>query len=103
MMSFKKVWGKTKSKVYGPKAGTDYKDNQLRFSLLCLVSFFCESIANIPSSCRMFHGISHVLMHMFDNLDRHKSVLCVLRGTFQAALEAPRVLNIVRKTLNEVH
>lgn len=35
-----KVWGKTKSKIYGPDAGTDYQDNQLRFSLLCQVSFF---------------------------------------------------------------
>lgn len=33
------VWGKTGSKIYGPTAGLDYKDNQLRFSLLCLVSF----------------------------------------------------------------
>lgn len=30
-----KVWGKTGSKIYGPKAGEDYKDNQLRFMLLC--------------------------------------------------------------------
>lgn len=32
------VWGKTGSKIYGPVAGTDYEDNQLRFSLLSLVS-----------------------------------------------------------------
>ena len=31
------VWGKTEEKIYGPDAGTDYKDNQLRFSLLCQV------------------------------------------------------------------
>lgn len=32
------VWGKTASKIYGPIAGEDFKDNQLRFSLLCRVS-----------------------------------------------------------------
>lgn len=34
-----KVWGKTGSKIYGPKAGQDYLDNELRFSLLCQVSY----------------------------------------------------------------
>jgi hypothetical protein len=33
------VWGKTGSKLYGPKTGIDYRDNQLRFSLLCQVPF----------------------------------------------------------------
>ncbi|KAK7262942.1 hypothetical protein RJT34_30524 [Clitoria ternatea] len=33
------VWGKTGSKLYGPMAGEDYDDNQLRFSLLCQVAF----------------------------------------------------------------
>jgi hypothetical protein len=32
------VWGKTGAKLYGPTTGTDYRDNQLRFCLLCLVS-----------------------------------------------------------------
>lgn len=36
-MFLEKVWGKTGSKIYGPNAGVDYKDNQLRFSLLCQV------------------------------------------------------------------
>lgn len=31
------VWGKTGSKLYGTKAGEDYPDNQMRFSLLCQV------------------------------------------------------------------
>lgn len=30
-----KVWGNTGSKVYGPKAGVDYPDGPMRFSLLC--------------------------------------------------------------------
>ncbi|KAJ0054041.1 hypothetical protein Pint_00667 [Pistacia integerrima] len=36
-----KVWGKTKSKIYGPITGVDYQDNQLRFSLLCQVDNLC--------------------------------------------------------------
>ncbi|KAK6162232.1 hypothetical protein DH2020_002073 [Rehmannia glutinosa] len=39
------VWGKTKSKIYGPNAGTDYQDNQLRFSLLCQVAYCIHNIA----------------------------------------------------------
>jgi hypothetical protein len=35
------VWGKTEEKIYGPVAGTDYRDNQLRFSLLCQVRMAC--------------------------------------------------------------
>ena len=31
------VWAKTGSQIYGPRTGVDYKDNQLRFSLLCQV------------------------------------------------------------------
>lgn len=30
-----KVWGLTKTKLYGPKWGSDYEDNQLRFSMFC--------------------------------------------------------------------
>eukprot|EP00292_Cryptomonas_paramecium_P033456 CAMPEP_0113702042 /NCGR_PEP_ID=MMETSP0038_2-20120614/24945_1 /TAXON_ID=2898 /ORGANISM="Cryptomonas paramecium" /LENGTH=560 /DNA_ID=CAMNT_0000626071 /DNA_START=37 /DNA_END=1719 /DNA_ORIENTATION=+ /assembly_acc=CAM_ASM_000170 len=30
-----KVWGLTKQKLYGPKWGKDYEDNQLRFSMFC--------------------------------------------------------------------
>jgi granule-bound starch synthase len=30
-----KVWGQTKQKLYGPKWGKDYEDNQLRFSMFC--------------------------------------------------------------------
>jgi granule-bound starch synthase len=30
-----KVWGMTKQKLYGPKWGKDYEDNQLRFAMFC--------------------------------------------------------------------
>jgi hypothetical protein len=32
------VWGKTGEKIYGPDTGIDYRDNQMRFSLLCQVT-----------------------------------------------------------------
>ncbi|PON93344.1 Serine/threonine protein kinase [Trema orientale] len=34
--------GKIGSKIYGPQVGTDYKGNQLRFSLLCLDHEHCN-------------------------------------------------------------
>lgn len=40
------MWGKTRSKIYGPRTGEDYKDNQLRFSLLCLVSYHIVILVN---------------------------------------------------------
>uniref|UniRef100_A0A803L5D9 Starch synthase catalytic domain-containing protein n=1 Tax=Chenopodium quinoa TaxID=63459 RepID=A0A803L5D9_CHEQI len=40
-----KVWGKTGSKLYGPTAGSDFDDNQLRFSLLCQVVYCIHNIA----------------------------------------------------------
>ncbi|XP_065858454.1 granule-bound starch synthase 1, chloroplastic/amyloplastic [Euphorbia lathyris] len=45
-----KVWGKTGSKVYGPIAGTDYEDNQLRFTLLCLAALEAPRVLNLNSS-----------------------------------------------------
>ncbi|KAG8662019.1 hypothetical protein MANES_01G055700v8 [Manihot esculenta] len=50
-----KVWGKTGSKIYGPKAGLDYKDNQLRFSLLCLAALEAPRVLNL-NSCKNFSG-----------------------------------------------
>jgi hypothetical protein len=44
------VWGKTEEKIYGPDAGTDYKDNQLRFSLLCQVRMPFYSTSEFRSS-----------------------------------------------------
>lgn len=42
-----KVWGKTESKIYGPQAGTDYTDNQLRFALLCLAALEAPRVLNL--------------------------------------------------------
>lgn len=67
------VWGKTESKIYGPTAGLDYKDNQLRFSLLCQAALEAPRVLNLNSSKHFsgpygeksisfnFHGsISHI-------------------------------------------
>ncbi|KAK9275280.1 hypothetical protein L1049_022542 [Liquidambar formosana] len=45
-----KVWGKTGSKIYGPRTGEDYKDNQLRFSLLCQAALEAPRVLNLNSN-----------------------------------------------------
>ncbi|XP_050375739.1 granule-bound starch synthase 1, chloroplastic/amyloplastic-like [Argentina anserina] len=45
-----KVRGKTGSKIYGPKAGVDYNDNQLRFSLLCQAALEAPRVLNLNSN-----------------------------------------------------
>ncbi|KAI3825150.1 hypothetical protein L1987_06626 [Smallanthus sonchifolius] len=49
-MFLEKVWGKTASTIYGPVAGTDYLDNQIRFSLLCRASLEAPRVLNLNSS-----------------------------------------------------
>ncbi|KAH0983573.1 hypothetical protein GBA52_010750 [Prunus armeniaca] len=49
------VWGKTASKIYGPIAGEDFKDNQLRFSLLCQAALEAPRVLNLNSS-KYFSG-----------------------------------------------
>ncbi|KAL8111195.1 hypothetical protein AgCh_019057 [Apium graveolens] len=80
-----KVWGKTGSKIYGPITGKDYQDNQLRFSLLCQV--------NSPQLLSVCRCTVFILYFMFIwNLRLLYQVICPYY--FQAALEAPRVLNL---------
>lgn len=45
-----RVWGKTGEKIYGPDAGTDYGDNQLRFSLLCQAALEAPRILNLNNN-----------------------------------------------------
>eukprot|EP00897_Mesotaenium_endlicherianum_P006336 jgi/Mesen1/5730/ME000029S05040 len=45
-----KVYGKTGSKIYGPEAGTDYVDNQLRFSLFCQAAIEAPRVLNLTSN-----------------------------------------------------
>ncbi|KAI9181438.1 hypothetical protein LWI28_015018 [Acer negundo] len=54
-MFLEKVWGKTKSKIYGPATGDDYQDNQLRFSLLCQAALVAPRILNLNSN-KYFSG-----------------------------------------------
>lgn len=49
-MFLEKVWGKTGSKIYGPKTGDDYKDNQLRFSLFCQAALEAPRILDLNSN-----------------------------------------------------
>lgn len=54
-MFLEKVWGKTGGKIYGPVTGTDYKDNQLRFSLLCQAALEAPRVLNLNNS-KYFSG-----------------------------------------------
>ncbi|XP_062233680.1 granule-bound starch synthase 1, chloroplastic/amyloplastic-like [Phragmites australis] len=45
-----RVWGKTGEKIYGPTTGTDYKDNQLRFSLLCQAALEAPRILSLNNN-----------------------------------------------------
>ncbi|XP_030460456.2 granule-bound starch synthase 1, chloroplastic/amyloplastic-like [Syzygium oleosum] len=54
-MFLEKVWGKTGSKIYGPQAGKDYVDNQLRFSLLCQAALEAPRVLNLNLS-KYFSG-----------------------------------------------
>jgi len=49
-MFLEKVWGKTGAKLYGPTTGTDYRDNQLRFCLLCLAALEAPRVLNLSNS-----------------------------------------------------
>nr|ALB36782.1 GBSSIa [Chenopodium neomexicanum] len=45
-----KVWGVTGSKLYGPEAGEDYEDNQLRFSVLNQAALEAPRILNLNNN-----------------------------------------------------
>ncbi|XP_051137228.1 granule-bound starch synthase 1, chloroplastic/amyloplastic-like [Andrographis paniculata] len=78
-----KVWGKTQSKVYGPNAGTDYDDNQLRFSLLCQAALEAPRVLNLNSS-KYFSGPYGENIIFVAN-DWHTALLpCYLKSMYQA-------------------
>ncbi|KAK0587492.1 hypothetical protein LWI29_023808 [Acer saccharum] len=54
-MFLEKVWGKTGSKIYGPRTGLDYQDNPLRFSLLCQAALEAPRVLNLNSN-KYFSG-----------------------------------------------
>ncbi|KAI3453298.1 hypothetical protein Pfo_009961 [Paulownia fortunei] len=82
-MFLEKVWSKTKSKIYGPNAGTDYQDNQLRFSLLCQAALEAPRILNLNSS-KYFSGPYGEDIVFIAN-DWHTALLpCYLKTMYQS-------------------
>ncbi|CAL9042377.1 unnamed protein product [Musa banksii] len=49
-MFLAKVWGKTGGKIYGPVTGTDYEDNQQRFSLFCQAALEAPRVLHLNNS-----------------------------------------------------
>ncbi|KAA3460022.1 granule-bound starch synthase 1, chloroplastic/amyloplastic-like isoform X1 [Gossypium australe] len=82
-MFLEKVWGKTGSKIYGPNAGVDYKDNQLRFSLLCQAALEAPKVLNLNSN-RYFSGPYGEDVIFIAN-DWHTGLLpCYLKSRYQS-------------------
>ncbi|KAG8080794.1 hypothetical protein GUJ93_ZPchr0007g5692 [Zizania palustris] len=82
-MFLEKVWGKTGAKLYGPTTGDDYRDNQLRFCLLCLAALEAPRVLNLNSS-EYFSGPYGENVVFVAN-DWHTGVLpCYLKSIYQA-------------------
>ncbi|KAI3841526.1 hypothetical protein MKW92_004955 [Papaver armeniacum] len=78
-----KVWGKTGSKIYGPNAGSDYQDNQLRFCLLSLAALEAPRILNLNSN-EYFSGTYGEEVVFIAN-DWHTALLpCYLKSIYQS-------------------
>ncbi|KAI3681912.1 hypothetical protein L6452_36719 [Arctium lappa] len=82
-MFLEKVWGKTTSKIYGPIAGIDYQDNQLRFSLLCQAALEAPRVLNLNSS-EYFSGPYGEDVVFIAN-DWHTALIpCYLKSMYQS-------------------
>ncbi|XP_061983446.1 granule-bound starch synthase 1, chloroplastic/amyloplastic-like [Populus nigra] len=82
-MFLEKVWGKTGSKIYGPTAGEDYQDNQLRFSLFCLAALEAPRVLSLNSS-KHFSGPYGEDVVFVAN-DWHTALLpCYLKSMYQS-------------------
>ncbi|KAI4346461.1 hypothetical protein L6164_007355 [Bauhinia variegata] len=78
-----RVWGKTGSKLYGPRAGLDYKDNQLRFSLLCQAALEAPRVLNLNNN-KHFSGPYGEDVVFIAN-DWHTALLpCYLKSMYQS-------------------
>ncbi|GAB4835057.1 hypothetical protein Ancab_033325 [Ancistrocladus abbreviatus] len=78
-----KVWGKTGSKIYGPRAGKDYDDNQLRFSLLCQAALEAPRVLNLNSS--KYHSGPYGEDVVFVANDWHAALLpCYLKSMYKS-------------------
>ncbi|MQM01054.1 hypothetical protein Taro_033806 [Colocasia esculenta] len=77
-----KVWGKTGGKLYGPVAGEDYTDNQIRFSLLCLAALEAPRILSLNNN-KSFSG-PYGEDSVFVCNDWHTGVLpCYLKSMYK--------------------
>ncbi|XP_059662121.1 granule-bound starch synthase 1, chloroplastic/amyloplastic [Cornus florida] len=82
-MFLEKVWGKTESKIYGPKTGDDYKDNQFRFALFCLAALEAPRVLNLSNS-KYFSGPYGEDVIFVAN-DWHTALLpCYLKSVYQS-------------------
>ncbi|MCO5552877.1 hypothetical protein L7F22_006396 [Adiantum nelumboides] len=78
-----KVWGKTNSKLYGPVAGDDYEDNQLRFSLFAQAAIEAARILNL--NCSEFAKGPYGEDVIFVANDWHSALLpCYLKANYQS-------------------
>ncbi|XP_021757776.1 granule-bound starch synthase 1, chloroplastic/amyloplastic-like [Chenopodium quinoa] len=78
-----KVWGKTGSKLYGPTAGSDFDDNQLRFSLLCQAALEAPRILNLNSNPKFSGPYGEEIVFVAN--DWHTSLLpCYLKSMYQS-------------------
>nr|AGG08862.1 waxy protein [Aegilops umbellulata]AGG08863.1 waxy protein [Aegilops umbellulata] len=78
-----KVRGKTKEKIYGPDAGTDYEDNQQRFSLLCQAALEVPRILNLDNNPYFSGPYGEDVVFVCN--DWHTGLLaCYLKSNYQS-------------------
>ncbi|VAH34334.1 unnamed protein product [Triticum turgidum subsp. durum] len=82
-MFLEKVWGKTGSKLYGPTTGTDFRDNQLRFCLLCLAALEAPRVLNLNNS-EYFSG-PYVLPCYLKSMYKQNGIYENAKGRFPRA------------------
>ncbi|XP_015948071.1 granule-bound starch synthase 1, chloroplastic/amyloplastic [Arachis duranensis] len=82
-MFLEKVWGKSGTKLYGPYAGEDYQDNELRFSLFCQAALEAPRALNLKSN-KYFSGPYGEDVIFIAN-DWHTALLaCYLKSMYQS-------------------
>ncbi|KAI5063806.1 hypothetical protein GOP47_0020476 [Adiantum capillus-veneris] len=78
-----KVWGKAGSKLYGPSAGKDYNDNQLRFSLFVQAAIEAALILNLSNSKFVSGPYGEDVIFVAN--DWHSALLaCYLKANYQS-------------------
>ncbi|XP_057521390.1 granule-bound starch synthase 1, chloroplastic/amyloplastic-like [Amaranthus tricolor] len=82
-MFLEKVWGKTGSKLYGPTAGSDFDDNQIRFSLLCLAALEAPRVLNLNNNPNFSGPYGEDIVFVAN--DWHTGLLpCYLKSMYQS-------------------